>query len=91
MTSADLYEWVQLHGCYIEPLAEHKANVLQVTNPNNGTKSYLYLPIDKPIKDFTVYKVCNDLGIPIPDHASYIKPLHDEIKNKHVIPKRKKL
>ena len=33
------------------------------------------------VRDFTVYKTCNSLGIPIPDCAYYMKELDEQIEN----------
>jgi len=90
MTKLDLYDWVRTQGCNIEPLPEHKAKVLNVINPKTGANRYLYLPIDeRPVNDFTVMKTCCDLGIPFPTYTKYMKPLHDEINDKHIARKKK--
>jgi len=90
MTRLDLYDWVKEQGCTIDPLPEHKAKVLNVVNPRTGASRFLYLPIDsKPVNDYTVIKTCSDLGISYPTHTKYMKPLLDEINNKHLAKKKK--
>jgi hypothetical protein len=74
MTRADLYDWVCSHGCEITPLSENKAKVIMIENPKNNRKTWIGLPIDNSIvRDYTIYKTCNDLGIQIPTHTTYLK------------------
>jgi hypothetical protein len=89
ITKLDLYDWVKLQGCIIEPLPEYKAKVLNIINPKNGSKAFLYLPIDNsPLGYYTVYKVCSDLGVPIPGCADFMKPVHDHIQIVHQLRKK---
>ncbi len=82
MTRADLYDWIRSYGCEIIPLPEHKANIIHVKNPKNGHMYWINLPIDERlVRDFTVFKVCNELCIPVPTHATYMKSIHDDIEN----------
>lgn len=85
MTKADLLDWVKAYDCEILPLEEHKAHVLKLFNPKTKGDAFLDLPIDdkRPVKDFTVCKVCMRLGIPVPTHAEYTKSLHDKLKKEH--------
>lgn len=81
MSHADLYDWVRAHGCDTFPLSEHRAKVIKVINKANGNEAFLNLPIDeRPAYDFTVCKVCSKLGIPIPTHVQYVKPMHDHLE-----------
>jgi|WetSurMetagenome_2_1015567.scaffolds.fasta_scaffold15430_6 hypothetical protein len=89
MTKSDLNDWVLSNGCITIVLPEHKANVIKIENPKTDSVYWLYLPIDNsPIKDYTVYKTCSNLGIPIPNFASYMKPLHEKIEDFHNIKRR---
>jgi hypothetical protein len=81
MTGNDLYDWVRCHNCTITPLAKHKANVLLIKNPKTGSEAFLNLPIDTQIRDFTVYRVCAKLGIPIPNYTTHLKEIHDRLEN----------
>ena len=84
MTRADLYDWIRTHGCITNPLPPYKANVIEVENPKTGQKDWLNLPNNEtPVRDFTVYRTCNTLGIPIPTCSTYMKQLHDSIENKY--------
>jgi hypothetical protein len=84
MTKADLCDWIVSQGCEIETLAEYKANVIYFVNPQNGNEAWLDLPFnEKPLKAFTVCKICSDLQINIPTFAAYMKPLHDRIKKEN--------
>lgn len=89
ITRLDLYDWVISQGCVIEPLPEHKAKVLNVVNPENGGKAFLYLPIDdEPTGYYTIFKVCSDLGISMPSCTMKMKPLHDHILKQHQLKKK---
>jgi len=88
MTREDLYEWVTSKGCTLLPIPEHKANVIFIENPKNGLEYWLNLPIDnRPVRDYTVYRTCTELGIEVPTCATYMKPLHEKIKNHHSVKK----
>lgn len=88
MTRADLFDWVHIHGCHLEPLREGKAKLIKVINNNPGSNFgrtvFLNLPIDhRPVYDYTVCKTCAGLGIPIPTHVQYIKAMHDRLDRDH--------
>jgi hypothetical protein len=81
MSKADFLDWLSCHGCDINPLPESKANVVQIINPKNNSKQYIDLPINKgSVKDYTIYRICTRLNIPIPSHTGYMKELHDNIE-----------
>jgi len=83
MTKADLYDWVVSQGCETKTLPEYKANVLLFVNPKTGNKGWIDLPIDdKPLRDYTICKVCCDLQIQLPTSTAYMKPLYDKIKKR---------
>lgn len=91
MTRADLYDWVRFHGCIIKPIPEYKAKIIKVENPRNGFETWINLPIDDtPVRDYTVFDVCNKLGIQIPTCATYMKPINDRIETEHNIKKNLK-
>jgi len=87
MTGADLHDWICMHDCEAEPLAEHKARIIYYYNKKKPDRTaYLPLPLDKPVKDYTVYYICSvQLHIPVPDHAKYMKGVQARIEkdNKH--------
>lgn len=80
MTRRELYDYVRAQGCTQRPLSEGKAPVIYFDNPRTGREFWLNLPIDdRPVKDFTVYKMCLELGIPLPAHTSYLDGMQDKI------------
>lgn len=82
MTRADLLDWLSCNGCHIETLPEIKAKVLKITNPKNGMTGWIDLPIDKRIvRDYSIYKLCTKLAVPVPTQATYMKSLFDKIEN----------
>lgn len=91
MLRVDLFEWVKTNGCTVEPIEEYKARVIHVVNPRTGATAWINLPINnQPVRDFTVYRTCFNLGIPIPDCVDHMKDVHDIIENKQTIQKKKK-
>jgi tRNA A-37 threonylcarbamoyl transferase component Bud32 len=85
MTRADLYDWLKVHGCTTEPLPEHtRGNVVKIINPKTNRHTYLDTPLNETrINDYTICKICSQLGIEIPDDCKSMKPIHDFIKKKH--------
>ncbi len=86
MTKADLYDWLLLHKCKIEPLGKFTTgNTVKVISPIiANTYVFLDLPIDnKPVQAFYVCNVCTKLCIPIPNHCEHMKDLVEEIQKKH--------
>ena len=82
MTRADLFDWIRSHGCIPEPLPEHKAHVIMITNPRNDREAWINLPINNTeVNDYTIFLICNRLGIPIPTCANYMRDLHNRIEN----------
>jgi len=80
MTKSDLLDWVAAHGCTIEPLSEARARVLRIKNPSNGGTAWVDLPInDRQMRDYSVFKMCYGLGIPIPDCTEYMRGVDDHI------------
>jgi len=81
LSGLDLFDWVRTKGCEIIPLPEHKAKALLIRNPKNGKEAFLSLPInDKPVRDYTVYRICTRLCIEPPTCTSYLKEIHEEIE-----------
>jgi len=85
MTPADLLDWIKTHGCEIVPLPEYKARVILFKNPKNNQEAYLNVPPPDRIKDFTIFRICTKLAIPIPTHTEYMKILNEKLKNDHNI------
>lgn len=84
MTKNDLKDYAISHGCNIQLPDQYKANIIRVNNPKNKKTSYLRLPFDNsPLEDFTIYKFCIELGIPIPEKQQGLKGLNDFIDNKY--------
>jgi len=84
MTKADLRDWVVSEGCEIKTLPEYKANVIYFVNPKTGDEAWIDLPFnDKPLNDYTVFRICCKLRIPVPTYAKYMKPLHDKIEKEN--------
>jgi len=80
VTRRELYRYIRAQGCNQTALPEIKAHVIYFENPRTGAKAWLNLPIDeRPVKDYTVFKICLDLGIPIPAHTEYMGTLQDQI------------
>lgn len=79
MTISDLFDWLKFHGCEIQPLEEHKAKVIWFTNPKNGKNAYLNLPPREPLGDFTVFMICTNLVIPIPDFLAHLKGIEKKL------------
>jgi hypothetical protein len=80
VTRRELYNYVRAQDCFQTALPEGKAHVVYFENRVTEAKAWLNLPIDdRPVKDYTVYKLCLDLGIPIPDHAAYWGDTQDQI------------
>jgi hypothetical protein len=73
MTVSELFNWLKQHGCEIKPLDEHKAKVIWFTNPKNGKNAYLGLPPREPLGDYTVFMICINLVIPLPEFVAYLK------------------
>jgi hypothetical protein len=91
MTRADLFNWLQSYGCTFKPIQEYKANVILVENPQRGLQYWINLPIDdRPVKDFTVYKTCMSLCVPIPTHVAYMEDVANKIEEEDKIQKRKR-
>ena len=90
MTRADLYDWLQSHGCTFSPIQEYKANVIYVENTQRCLQYWINLPIDeRPVRDFTVYKTCMSLCVPIPKHVEYMEDVANRIEEDDKIQKRK--
>lgn len=85
MTREDLYDWLTVHKCTVEPLPTNtKGNAIKMFNPSTNRYAYIDTPInDKPVNDYTVCKICFILGVECPDECSHMKPLTTFIKNKH--------
>lgn len=83
MTMAGLKDWLVFQGCEIKPLQEFQAKVILIYNPKTDRSKFLYPPFDKPLKDYTIYKICCELGVQIPDYVKYLKPLHDKINKEN--------
>jgi len=86
MTRSDLYDWLKLHKCEIEPLPEinNTANSIRFVNPKTKGKAYLQSPINnKQVKDYTVCQICTLLGIEIPDCAKGHIELYNHIQDIH--------
>ncbi len=85
MTREDVYDWFRVNKCEVEPLADDlRGNSVKIINPK--TKRYIYFitPInDKPVNDYSVCKMCCQLGVPIPDECVHMAPLTEFIKSKH--------
>jgi hypothetical protein len=84
MTRADLYDWCFVHGCLMEEVKSWRAKLVKVVNNNPGQNFgrfiFLNLPNSHdPVYDYTVCKVCSALGIELPAHVHYIKPIHDRL------------
>lgn len=90
MTRVDLYDWLKSCGCNFNPIQEYKANVIYVENPKTGAQYWINLPIDeRPVRDFTVYKTCVSLCIPIPTDVAYMEDVQTKIEEEDKIQKRK--
>lgn len=86
MTRADLADWVMQHGCQVAefPDVNNTASVVRFRNPSTNGRAYLDCPFDeRPVKDYTVYRICTLLGIKIPDHVKYLNDLYDHIERNH--------
>jgi hypothetical protein len=82
VTRRELYRYIRAQGCHQTALPEGKAHVIYFENPITGATAWLNLPIDdRPVRDYTVFKLCLDLGIPIPSHTAYMGGLQDQIDN----------
>ncbi len=82
MTRADLFDWIMAHGCNQQPLYEYKAKVIYFINPKTGAKAWLNLPIDeRPVRDYTIYRICLSLQIPIPTQSDYMKEIVEKIND----------
>jgi hypothetical protein len=85
MTRSNLIDWVEAHGCYVEQLPEGRARAVKFCNPKTKGHAYINTPIDeREEKDYAIYRICVLLGIPIPDCATYLKPLNDHIEREHL-------
>jgi len=59
--------------------------VILFKNPKNNQEAYLNVPPPDRIKDFTIFRICTKLAIPIPTHTEYMKILNEKLKNDHNI------
>jgi hypothetical protein len=88
MTKEDLYDWIISQGCKQEQITgiNNTANQIKFINPKYpdiNAHVYLSTPLNsKPIPDFVVYKICDDLFIPYPDSVSHQKEFVLNLKNK---------
>lgn len=85
MQRIDVRDWVTNHGCTIEVLNENnRGNAVKVINPKTGSHVFIDLPFDnKPVKHFTVCKICTTLGIEIPSESQYMSDLDKHITKIH--------
>ena len=84
MTKQELLNWVISYGCLIIPIAEYKARVIMLNNPKTDGESWIELPIDNSkVRDYTIFRICSNLGIPAPDRTLYMKSLDDQIEDTH--------
>jgi hypothetical protein len=91
MTRADLYDWLKSNGCNFNPIPEFKAHVIFVENPKTGAQYWINLPInEQPVKDFTVYKTCMSLCLPIPTQVEYMGDVQTQIDRMQKIQKIQK-
>ena len=90
MTKSDLYDWIRSHNCIQKQLPSYKANVIMFENPKSGREAWLDLPIDdSEVRDFTIVRICGNLGIPYPSYLSYMKTLDDKIQDDFFNKKRR--
>lgn len=81
MTQADLLDWVQAHGCEI---THSKRNFYRVVNASGDAMG---IPQPKPghenLQPMTVCRICNVLGVPIPNYAKEAFEAYCKIQKEH--------
>ena len=85
MTRDDLFDWVRLKGCLVDPKEgiNVRGNSIKVFNPATGTHAFIDTPIDDTYVPLpVVYIVCSKLGIEIPDCAKDVKPFWEQLNKK---------
>lgn len=84
MRRADLADWVMAHDCetWEFPEVNNSASVVRFRNKQDrNMRAYIDAPMDeRPIKDYTVFRVCTLLGIPIPDEVMHCADTHEQIQ-----------
>lgn len=85
MTRADFYDWLIANKCTIERLPEDtRGNVIKIKSPHSNSYVFFDTPIDeRPVKCYSVCKICQQLYIPIPNHCKELEQLASLIKKKH--------
>ncbi len=85
MTREDVYDWFVVNKCDVEPLSDDlRGNSVKITNPKTKRFIYYTTPInDKPVKDYSVCKMCCQLGVPIPNECKHMEEFTEEIKKRH--------
>ena len=86
ITRNDLYDWCRAHGCKFETINENTTSgmAVKVINPVTSGYTWLDLPFDeKPVRHFTVYRVCVRLGISVMPNCDHLSGLSDQIDKSH--------
>lgn len=78
MTQQDVLDWVLAHGCEI---THSKKTFYRVTN-KNGDAMGIPQPREghSSIQPMTVCRICNVLGVPIPDYSKEAFELYTKIQ-----------